>query len=151
MSFHSNWNLMYVVGNPDTMSMVTTDAESPMKRSLALDAAKRLATNSWRVWVEHKDSGERIFESDVEKNWAKVKEAQTPDFTLTFSDAISQLMSSGKLVQGDRFKPGTYIGLLDDVAVLMTKGKRFPGPNLLLSKSLLTQSFRTFLVPAEAV
>jgi hypothetical protein len=62
-----NWNLMYVVGNPETRFKVTSDASNPQKRSKAIEGANKLSSHKWRVWVEHKDTGERIFESNVEK------------------------------------------------------------------------------------
>lgn len=68
-----NWNLNYIVGNPETRKKVTSDASNPMKRSNALDGAKKLSEHNWRVWVEHKDTGERIFESDIEKQYATAK------------------------------------------------------------------------------
>ncbi len=46
---------------------VTTDAAGAMKRGDALAGDEKVAANGWRVWVEHAVSGERIFESDVEK------------------------------------------------------------------------------------
>lgn len=46
---------------------VTTDGAGAIKRSEALAGAAKVAANGWRVWVEHAVTGERIFESDVEK------------------------------------------------------------------------------------
>jgi len=62
------WNLMYVAGNPEMFSKVRANASNPLKRSDALASAKTVAGNGWRVWVEHQDTGERIFESEQEKN-----------------------------------------------------------------------------------
>lgn len=62
----NNWNLKYVVGNPETRFKITSDAQNPLRKSKALDAATRLASNNWRVWVEHKETGVRIFESEQE-------------------------------------------------------------------------------------
>jgi hypothetical protein len=70
---NSNWLLMYVAGNPEIRFKVCSDASNPQKRSCALDAAKRLSRNNWRVWVEHKETGKRIFESEVEKKYLTEK------------------------------------------------------------------------------
>ena len=64
---YNNWIIKYVAGNPAMFTRVTTDAAGAIKRSEALDGAAKVAANGWRVWVEHVVSGERIFESDVEK------------------------------------------------------------------------------------
>ena len=63
------WNLKYVAGNPEIRFKVTSDASNPMKRSEALNAARKLAKNDWRVWVENNNTGERIFESEQEKQY----------------------------------------------------------------------------------
>jgi hypothetical protein len=68
MASQNNWNIMYVVGNPETRKKVTSDASNPLKRSVALEGAEKLAVQNWRVWVENNTTGERIFESSVEKN-----------------------------------------------------------------------------------
>jgi hypothetical protein len=72
MASHKAWNLKYVAGNPTLFSNVTTAAGCPMKRSEALEGAETIAANGWRVWIEHTDSGKRIFESDVEKKHSGV-------------------------------------------------------------------------------
>ncbi|KZX73949.1 hypothetical protein A3715_15580 [Oleiphilus sp. HI0009] len=72
MATLNNWNLMYVAGNPKMFRKVRSDANNPLKRSVALASAKKMAENNWRVWVEHKDSGERIYESDIEKQYATI-------------------------------------------------------------------------------
>lgn len=64
-----NWNLMYVAGNPDIRTKVISNASNPIKRSEALAGAEKIAANGWRVWVEHKDTGKRIFESEIEKSY----------------------------------------------------------------------------------
>jgi hypothetical protein len=61
------WNLMYVAGNPAMFSRVTANADNPMSRAEALAAAVIVAGHGWRVWVEHHQRGERIFESQHEK------------------------------------------------------------------------------------
>lgn len=62
------WNLMYVVGNPRMFDRVTANADNPCSRAEALEGANTVANNggNWRTWVEHKDTGERIFESATE-------------------------------------------------------------------------------------
>ena len=67
MAQHNAWNLFYVVGNPAMFSRVTDCSDNPMSRKEALEAAQRLADNGWRVWVEHKISQKRIFESPAEQ------------------------------------------------------------------------------------
>ena len=63
------WNLMYVAGNPSMFSRVTSAADNPMSRAKAMECALNVVNNGgcWRVWVEHKETGERIFESEAEK------------------------------------------------------------------------------------
>lgn len=60
------WNLMYVAGNPELFERVTTAAENPRARAVALADAEHVARNGWRVWVEHADTGKRIFQSKEE-------------------------------------------------------------------------------------
>ena len=60
------WNHLYITGNPALFKKITTDAENPMARSQALSNAERTEANGWRSWVEHADTGERIFESEAE-------------------------------------------------------------------------------------
>lgn len=67
MSSNKVWNLNFVAGNPEVFNRVRTNPASPMLRSKALEAAQHLADKGWRVWVEHHDTQERIFESEVEK------------------------------------------------------------------------------------
>lgn len=69
MATQKVWTLQYVVGNPKTFSKVTSAAGGPMKRSEALDGARTIEGNGggWRVWVQHAQSGVRIFESAAEK------------------------------------------------------------------------------------
>ncbi len=64
-----NWNLMYIAGNPDMFTKVRSCGSNPVKRSEALKGAEKLADNGWRVWVEHKETGARIFESEIEKEY----------------------------------------------------------------------------------
>lgn len=63
------WNLCYIPGNPATRRKVITYAGSPMLRYEALAGARKIADNGWRVWVEHKDTHKRIFESAIEKEY----------------------------------------------------------------------------------
>ncbi|MYM92585.1 hypothetical protein [Duganella vulcania] len=73
MATQNVWNLKYVVGNPAMFSKVTTAAGSPMKRNEALSGAQTIEANGgWRVWVEHAETGKRIFESDAEKEYSRV-------------------------------------------------------------------------------
>ena len=60
------WNLKYIAGNPEMFTKVRNNASNPMKRSEALAAAEKIGNNQWRVWVEHHETGKRIYESDVE-------------------------------------------------------------------------------------
>lgn len=41
----------------------------PLRRSEALESALQVAGNRWRVWIEHKDTGARIFESEAETKY----------------------------------------------------------------------------------
>lgn len=68
------WNLKFVAGNPKKFSQVISDSDNPMTKAEALDGFQTLATNGWRVWVEHAQTSKRLAESDVEKTWkASVK------------------------------------------------------------------------------
>jgi len=58
------WNLMYALGNTDR---VVGDAGNPQARRSALEGAAVIDKNGWRVWVEHHETGKRIFESEREK------------------------------------------------------------------------------------
>lgn len=69
MATKKNWNLMFVAGNPKMRSKVISNASNPLSRSEALAGAKKLAKHGWRVWVENSESGERIYESDIEKQY----------------------------------------------------------------------------------
>ena len=62
------WNLMFVVGNPKMFANVTANADNPCTKQQALEGARVIDGNGggWRVWVEHKDTGKRIFESSSE-------------------------------------------------------------------------------------
>lgn len=70
MASNRVWELKYVAGNPAVMSRVSTAAGGPWLRRQALaDAAFVSGQNpTWRVWVEHASTGERIFESPAEVN-----------------------------------------------------------------------------------
>lgn len=76
MATQNIWNLKYIAGNPEMFSRVITAAGSPMKRSSALEGAEAVSKNGWRVWVEHADSGIRIFESEVEKMYLSAEQAK---------------------------------------------------------------------------
>ena len=63
MASNRIWNLMYALGNT---GRIVGDAANPQDRAGALGGAATISGNGWRVWVEHKDTGKRIFESDKE-------------------------------------------------------------------------------------
>lgn len=67
MASNQIWLLKYVIGAFGVCAHIRTDAASPFIRHKALESAERLAKNGWRVWVEHKETGERIYESEMEK------------------------------------------------------------------------------------
>ncbi|MFC5550310.1 hypothetical protein [Massilia aerilata] len=75
MATQKCWTLKYVAGNPAMFSRVRTDASGPGRRGEVLEAAEKVAANGWRVWVEHAVSGERIFESEVEKAYLQAHQA----------------------------------------------------------------------------
>jgi hypothetical protein len=74
MATQKIWILKYVAGNPAIFSKVTTVASGLMRRSEALTGAQTIDANGgcqgWRIWVEHAESGRRIFESVAEKQFA---------------------------------------------------------------------------------
>ena len=60
------WIVKYVAGNPAMYCKVRqTD---PMTRSKAIELAKEF-NPKWRVWVQRVDSNERIYETEIEKEW----------------------------------------------------------------------------------
>lgn len=63
MTKNDIWNLMYALGNT---GRITGDAANPQARGKALAGADIVTKNGWRVWVEHKETGKRIFESPAE-------------------------------------------------------------------------------------
>jgi hypothetical protein len=75
MATQKCWNLKYVAGNPVMFTRVRTNASGPGRRGAVLEAAVKVATNGWRVSVEHAVTGERIFESDVEKAYMQAQQA----------------------------------------------------------------------------
>lgn len=58
------WNLKYFAGNTGRQF---SDASNPQRRTEVLDAARQVANNGWRAWVEHTTTGKRIFESEAER------------------------------------------------------------------------------------
>ncbi len=58
-----------------------------MKRSDALAGAEVVARNGWRAWVEHHETGKRIFESEQEKAH-QPKEIHMPEITLEQAQRI---------------------------------------------------------------
>lgn len=87
------WNFMYVVGNPAMFSRVTANADNPLSRAEALAAAETVAGNGWRVWVEHRDRPERIFESQAEKDH---KAAHVAKRLIDFAEANVPGYSAGR-------------------------------------------------------
>lgn len=63
------WNIMYVAGNPKIFTKVIANASNPLRRSEAIEAAKQISKNGWRVWVEHAETKERIYESEIETQY----------------------------------------------------------------------------------
>lgn len=58
------WNVMYALGNT---GRIVGDAGNPHARRSALEGAAVVDKNGWRVWVEHHETGKRIFESAREQ------------------------------------------------------------------------------------
>ena len=63
------WNVKFVAGNPDIFSEVKMASGSPFTRAAADEAFSNLARKGWRAWIEHAETGERIAESSVEKEF----------------------------------------------------------------------------------
>lgn len=78
MATQKVWDVKYVVGNPAMFSKVTTAAGGPFRRAEALNGAETVAVNGggWRVWVEHHETGKRIFESESERQFKQAEEAK---------------------------------------------------------------------------
>lgn len=55
------WNLMYALENT---GRVTGDSGNPQTRKACLDAA--ITKNTWRCWVEHHETGKRVYENALE-------------------------------------------------------------------------------------
>lgn len=70
------WDVKYVAGNPAMFSRVRTDAGGPHRRAEALAAAEQVAGNGWRVWIEHHETGKRIFESEAERQFKRDAETK---------------------------------------------------------------------------
>ena len=68
MAKSKKWNVRYVVGNPDIFTKITTEAESLMLRSKALEKIGVIEGHDWRGWVED-DAGNRIYETAAEKRF----------------------------------------------------------------------------------
>lgn len=58
------WNLMYVLGNT---TRIIGSADNPQARKTALAGAAIVNANGWRVWVEHCETGKRLYENPSEK------------------------------------------------------------------------------------
>lgn len=65
------WDVKYVVGNPAMCSNVTVAAGGPFRRAEAMAAAEKVASNDWRAWVEHHETGKRIYESEAERQFKR--------------------------------------------------------------------------------
>lgn len=65
MAHKKIWTLYRI--NPEDGIYTERDVDSPLTRSVALRRAEEWARHGWRVWVERKDTGVRIFQSDAEK------------------------------------------------------------------------------------
>lgn len=76
MASQKVWSVKYIAGNPAMFSQVRTDAGGPYRRAEALAVAERVAGNDWRVWVEHCETGKRIFESEAEQQYKRDAEAK---------------------------------------------------------------------------
>ncbi len=63
------WNLKFVCGNPKLFSQITSASDNPMTKAKALEGFDIITANGWRVWIEHAQTGRRIAESDVERDW----------------------------------------------------------------------------------
>ncbi|MBN3776947.1 hypothetical protein G3O06_05100 [Burkholderia sp. Ac-20345] len=64
MANNKVWNLMYALGNT---GRIVGDSDNPQARKTALEGAAVVDKNGWRVWVEHHQTGERLYENDPEK------------------------------------------------------------------------------------
>lgn len=60
------WNVKFVPGEPLKSFHSPSDGKNPRTRGAALALANELALNGWRVWVEHAESFERIYQSAPE-------------------------------------------------------------------------------------
>lgn len=75
MAMQKSWILKYVAGNPAMFTRVLTDGSGPGRRGEVLKDAEKVASNGWRAWVEHAATGERVFESHVEKAYQQAQQA----------------------------------------------------------------------------
>lgn len=75
MATQKCWILKYIAGNPAMFTLVRTDGSGPGRRCEVIEAAEKVAANGWRAWVEHAATGERIFESEVEKAYKQAHQA----------------------------------------------------------------------------
>jgi hypothetical protein len=58
------WNLKYVAGNTNR---VISEASNPQSRKAAIEGANVVSRNGWRVWIEHYQTGKRLYENELEK------------------------------------------------------------------------------------
>lgn len=63
MASNRVWNLMYALGNT---SRIVGDSANPQDRAGAIGGAETITKNGWRAWVEHCETGKRIFENQAE-------------------------------------------------------------------------------------
>ncbi len=75
MSRKNIWNLKFIAGNPQIFNKVRTGTGSPMGRAQALEEAEIINSKGWRGWVEHENTGERIYETDVEKQFISTSQS----------------------------------------------------------------------------
>ena len=66
-----NFHVRFFAGNPALSKKLITDSDGPHMRAAAVDIAANNLAPSWRAWVEHAVTGERIFENATEQEWRK--------------------------------------------------------------------------------
>lgn len=58
---------MFIAGN--SAKVVKHAHSKPLTRKAALDKAVAISQKGWRAWVEHYQTGKRLFENDAERNY----------------------------------------------------------------------------------
>ena len=61
------WKLMFISGS--ATKVVKHAEDRPLPRKVALDKAVAISRNGWRVWIEHYQTGKRLFENDAERSY----------------------------------------------------------------------------------